>query len=273
MQKSKTIHPLKATLLILVVLGLLMLIPIKKLLTHLQFSDFQSNYLSLFFKMTLIFSLSYFIIKRLKIENISGVSPKYKWKFKVLNLIPFYLFLIGIASVASKDFSEVIPFNILLLFIGCLSVGFAEEFLFRGVLQPLFLSVYISKKRGLFNSVFYAALSFGLFHLINLFSSESILPVFTQVIYATFIGFFFGVMVLKTNKIVPLAITHAFINFFFSLQFLPGLKPEVIEDNTISLESLITPIFLTLPLFIIGLILLPKINIEKVKEKLPSNLN
>ncbi len=273
MPKSKTIHPFIATLLILVVLGLLMLIPIKKLLTYLQFSDFQSDYTNLIFKMTIIFSLSYFIIKRLKIENISGMSPKYKWKLKALNLIPFYLFLIGIASVASKDFSEVIPINILLIFIGCLSVGFAEEFLFRGVLQPLFLSAYISKKRGVFIGVFYAALSFGLFHLINLFSSESVLPVFIQVIYATFIGFFFGVMVLKTNKIVPLAIIHALINFFFSLQFLPGLKPTVIEEASNDIGSTIAPLLLTLPLFIIGLILLTKINIEEVKEKLPSNFN
>ena len=271
MLKSKTIHPFKATLLILVVLGLLMLIPIKKLLAHLQFSEFQSEYTNLIFKMTIVFSLSYFIIKRLKIENISGMSPNYKWKFKALNLIPFYLFFIGIASVASKDFSEVIPFNILLLLTGCLSVGFAEEFLFRGVLQPLFLNAYISKKRGVFIGVFYAALSFGLFHLINLFSSETVLPVLVQVIFATFIGFFFGVIVLKTNKIVPLAITHALINFFFSLQFLPGLKPAAIEKASNDIGSAIAPLLLTLPLFIIGLILLPKINIEEVKEKLTSN--
>lgn len=273
MLKSKTIHPIKATILILVVLGLLMLIPLKKLLSHLQFSDFQSDYTNLFFKMSLVFSLSYFIIKRLKIENISGMSPNYKWKFKALNLIPFYLFLIGIASVASKDFSEVIPFNLLILFTGCLSVGFAEEFLFRGLLQPLFLSAYVSKNRGVLIGVFCAALSFGLFHLINLFSSESVLPVFTQVIYATFIGFFFGVMVLKTNKIMPLAITHGLINFFFSLQFLPGLKPALIEETPNDIGSAIAPLLLTLPLFIIGLILLPKINIEEVKEKLPSNFN
>ena len=273
MLKSKTIHPFKATLLILVVLGLLMLIPIKKLLTHLQFSDFHSDYTNLIFKMTIIFSLSYFAIKKLKVENISGMSPNYKWKFKYLNLIPFYLFLIGIASVASKDFSEVIPFNIIILFTGCLSVGFAEEFLFRGVLQPLFLSASISKKRGVFIGVFYAALSFGLFHLINLFSSESVLLVLIQVIFATFIGFFFGIMVLKTNKIVPLAITHALINFFFSLQFLPGLKSAVIEETSNDIGSAITPLLLTLPLFIIGLILLPKISIEQVKEKLPLNFN
>ena len=273
MLKNKTTNPFTATFLILIVIGLLMLIPLKKILTQFQFSEFQSDYTNLIFKMSIILSLSYFAIKKLKIENISGMSPNYKWKFKVLNLIPIYLFLIGIASVASKDFSEVIPFNILILFTGCLSVGFAEEFLFRGLLQPLFLSAYISKKRGVLIGVFCAALSFGLFHLINLFSSESVLPVLIQVVFATFIGFFFGVMVLKTNKIVPLAITHGLINFFFSLQFLPGLIPAVIEEASNDIGSAIAPLLLTLPLFIIGLILLPKINIEEVKKKLTSNFN
>jgi len=271
MPRSKSINPIKATALILIAMGLLMSIPIKSIVLHYQFSEFQSDYIALCIKMNILFLLSYLAIKRLNIEHIAGMSPDYKWKYKSLNLIPFYIFLIGMASVASKDFTEVIPFNVLLLFIGCLSVGFAEEFLFRGVLQPLFLHAYISKKRGLLFGVGAAAFSFGLFHLINLFSSESILPVITQVIYATFIGFFFGVMVLKTNKIVPIAITHALINFFFSIQFLPGLQPENIPDNTESIGALIIPILLPFPLFCIGLILLPKINIAKVKEKLLTN--
>ncbi len=270
MLKTNSINPFKATLLLLVVIGLLMFIPLKNILIQFQISEFQANYSNLIIKMSIIFSLSYAVIKRLKIENISGISPSYTWKFKSLNLIPIYLFLIGIASVASTDFSEVIPFNILILFMGCLSVGFAEEFLFRGVLQPLFLKAFITKKRGIFLSVFYAALSFGLFHLINLFSSTSILPVFIQVIYATFIGFFFGVMLLKTNKIVPLAITHALINFFFSLQYLPNINPVVPEYNSSGIAAIITPVLLPLPLFIIGLILLPKVNKATVIKKLHS---
>jgi membrane protease YdiL (CAAX protease family) len=264
MLQSKITTPFKATVITLLLVGLLMLIPIKSILIKLQFPDFQAEYFSLFLKMGIIFFFSYYAIKRLKFKTISGISTKYKWKHQLLNLTPLYLCLLGIASIANKDFSEVILLDIIILFIGCMAVGFAEEFLFRGFLQSLFLNKYISKKRGLFIGVFLPALSFGLFHLINLLKSDFILPVFVQVIFATFIGFFFGVILLKTNKIIPLAITHALINFFFSIQFLPNLTPITKEETTTS----IAPLLITLPLFIIGLFLLKKINKEEIKEKL-----
>ena len=269
MSRFKSKNPITATCIALIFIGCIMIIPIRPLLTTVGLSKFQTEYISLFIKMTFIFTLSFLAVKTLKIEKIVGISPEYKWKNKALNLIPIYLFLLGIASVISKDFSEVIPFNIVILLIACLSVGFAEEFLFRGVLQALFIKKYYKKKNGILVSIFSSSFAFGLFHLINLFKSETVGPVLIQVIFATFIGFFFGVMVLKTNKIIPLAITHALINFFFSLQLLPGLNISVQEDNTISLA----PIIIFLPLLTIGILLLKKVNREEIKEKLNANHN
>jgi len=215
--------------------------------------------------MSLIFFIGYMIISKNNLKPIAGLSNKYQWKNKLLNISPLYLFILGIASVASKDFSEVIPFNIIMLLTGCLAVGFAEEFLFRGVIQSLLLEKHAHKRNGIFKAVFTAALIFGLFHLINLFKNDNVLAVLIQVVYATIIGFFFGVLVLKTNKIIPLAITHALINFFFSLQFLPGLNTE--QDNS-SEETSIAAIIIVLPLLIIGLISLYKLNKETIQEKI-----
>ena len=266
MSRFKSKNPITATFIALIFIGCIMIIPIRPLLTTVGLSKFQTEYISLFIKMTFIFTLSILAVKTLKIEKIVGISPEYKWKNKALNLIPIYLFLLGIASVISKDFSEVIPFNIVILLIACLSVGFAEEFLFRGVLQALFIKKYYQKKNGILVSIFSSSLAFGLFHLINLFKSETVWPVLIQVIFATFIGFFFGVMVLKTNKIIPLAITHALINFFFSIQFLPSLTPNSSQASEVS----IAPLLITLPLFITGLIIIKKINKTEVEKKLDS---
>lgn len=86
-----------------------------------------------------------------------------------------------------------------------------------------------------------------------------------QVVFAIFIGFFFGVLVLKTNKLVPVAITHALINFSFSLAFLPSLKP--MQDDVVDTLS-IAPVIVTLPLFIIGLLIYKKLDKIEIIEKL-----
>ena len=58
---------------------------------------------------------------------------------------------------------------------------------------------YKDHKNGLFLGVFIPASFFGLFHLVNLATSDQVLPVLIQVIFATFIGFFFGVLLVVAN--------------------------------------------------------------------------
>ena len=266
------IKKLHITILILVTLlffGLVMLIPVDKLLALLSFTKFQIEYFSLFLKMGFLFIVGFLIIKKNNLDPVVGLSPKYKWTHKILNVTPVYLFIIGIASVISKDFSEVVPINTLTLLIGCLAVGFAEEFIFRGIIQGLLLKKNAHKKNGIVMSVFFAALIFGLFHLLNLFKNGNATAVIIQVVYATIIGFFFGVLVLKTNRIIPLAITHALINFFFSLQFLPGLNtPQNISTD----ETSVAAILIVLPLLIIGFINLRKLDKDLILEKTNASL-
>ncbi len=267
MKNIKNISPVIYAIITLVAFGIIGLLPIDTILTKMSLSDFQSEYIGLTIKMTFILIISYRIIKVLKIESIIGLSSKYSWKFKYLNIIPVYLIILGVLSVISKDLTQIHIENLLLLLFACLTVGFAEEFLFRGVLQSLFLKKYLEHKNGLLISILSPAIFFGLFHLINLTNNDDVFAVLIQVIFATFIGFFFGVLVLKTNKIIPVALTHGLINFFFSIAFLPSIK--VTEETGAS----ITPILIFLPLFIIGLVVLKKIKKEDVMKKLNESFN
>lgn len=274
MKFIKNMSPFLFAFAMLFAIGLFMLIPIESLFENFKISKFEFEYINIFIKMSILFILCYIIIVRLKLKTIAGLSSKYKWKFKYLNLIPIYLFIIGLLTVASKDLSQIQPSNLLILLFGCLAVGFGEEFIFRGLLQPLFLKRYIKHRRGLFLGVFIPALFFGLFHLVNLINNEQVLPVLIQVVFATFIGFFFGVLVLKTNKLIPLAITHGLINFFLSLQTLPSINDASV--NNVSQEGLgaaLGPLILFLPLFIIGLIIIKKMNKESTQEKLQASFN
>jgi len=267
MKKVKNISPVLFLFFMLVVFGVIVLLPIDTILINMSFSDFQSEYIGLTIKMGFIFIISYRLIKKMRIGNIAGFSSNYGWKFKYLNIIPSYLIIIGILSILSKDLAQIHIENLLLLLFACLTVGFAEEFLFRGLLQSLFLKKYISHKNGILIGTLIPAIIFGLFHLINLTNNDNVSAVFIQVVFATFIGFFFGVLVLKTNKIIPIAITHGLINFFFSIAFLPSIK--VMEEMGFS----IAPIILTLPLIIIGLFVLRKIKKEDVLKKLNESFN
>ena len=134
MKFIKNMSPFLFAIAMLLAIGLFMLIPLESLFENKNISNFESEYLVIFIKMSLLFISSYIIIVKLKLKIIAGLSSKYKWKFKYLNLIPIYLFIIGLLTVASKDASQIQPSNLLILLFGCLAVGFGEEFIFRGLL-------------------------------------------------------------------------------------------------------------------------------------------
>lgn len=274
MKFIKNISPFLFAFAMLFTIGLFMLIPTESVFENKNISKFKFEYINIFIKMSFLFIFCYIIIAKLKLKPIAGLSSKYKWKFKSLNLLPIYLFIAGLLTVSSKDVSQIQPTNLLILLFGCLAVGFGEEFIFRGLLQPLFLKRYIKHPRGMLLGVFIPALFFGLFHLVNLIDRQQVVPVLIQVVFATFIGFFFGVLVLKTNKLLPLAITHGLINFFLSLQTLPSLNDALVNNvSEDGIGAAIGPLILFFPLFIIGLIILIKMNKESTREKLEASFN
>tara|TARA_B100001059_G_scaffold220744_1_gene243050 strand:+ start:386 stop:1228 length:843 start_codon:yes stop_codon:yes gene_type:complete len=271
-RSPKEVNPFFLGIAILTIIGIIMWLPLDRLITEPDFSSFQVEYVILAIKMLLIFSIGLLLIKRLNEKALSGIGSKYNWTFKYLNLIPFYLFLLGIVGFINKDISSIDFSNVVLLLISCLLVGFAEEFVFRGYLQPVFLKKYISHKNGIFLGVLFPAIFFGTSHLLNLSVNDNVPQVIGQSIYAIFIGFFFGVVLLKTNKLIPLAITHGLINFFFLFGLLPSLNnnTEPVEAMALSeqIVSAAAPLLIFIPLFVIGLILLRKITKDDVEKKI-----
>ena len=199
------------TIAILAVIALIMLMSTEAMFNNVINDDFKLEYVGLTFKMGLLFLIGYGFIRMLKTQTLAGLSRHFPWRFKYLNLIPVYLFIIGLLSIYAQDFSLIDITNLILLLFACIMVGFAEEYLFRGLVQPLFLKKYGTRKNGIFMSILLTSLFFGVFHLINLAKNDNVGQVLVQVVFAIFIGFFFGVLVLKTNKLIPIAITHGLI--------------------------------------------------------------
>ena len=261
----KNQSPFVLTIALLCVIALIILMPTEAMFSKVSSDDFKLEYVDRTFKMGLLFLIGYSFIRMLKVQTLAGLSKRFLWRFRYLNFVPAYLIIIALLGLSTQDLSAIAPINLMLLLIGCLMVGFAEEYLFRGLLQPLFLKKYGLRKNGIFMSILLTSFFFGVFHLLNLVKNDNVGQVLVQVVFAIFIGFFFGVLVLKTNKLVPVAITHALINFSFSLAFLPSLKPMQDDfDETVSLA----PIILTLPLLIIGLFIYKKLDEKEIIEKM-----
>lgn len=84
-----------------------------------------------------------------------------------------------------------------------------EEVAFRGVILSLFLTRYPKP-----TSVVIAALSFGAIHLLNLASGREWTWVLGQAAWATILGLFYGVVVLKSSSLWPAMLVHYLGNLF-----------------------------------------------------------
>jgi len=84
-----------------------------------------------------------------------------------------------------------------------------EEVAFRGVILSLFLTRYPKPA-----SLVIAALSFGVTHLGNLASGRELAWVLGQVLWASILGLFYGVVVLKSGSLWPAMLVHYLSNLF-----------------------------------------------------------
>ncbi len=276
MYSIKNNNPFITSLGLIILIAIIFSLPIDALFSENYFSEFQIEYIVLTLKMSSLFTIAFIGIKKVGLLSLSGLSRKNPWSFKLLNAIPIYLFALGILSFIGNDLTHIQISNVILLFIACMAVGFAEEFIFRGLLVPLFIKKYRYHRKGIFLSIFFSALFFGLSHFINLSVNDNIPQVIAQVIFATFMGIFFGAVLLKTNKLIPIAITHGLINFFFLFGTLPAIHSNsevTTQELSEQIAGAIPSILLFLPLLIVGLIISRKINRDRTVKKLPTQGN
>ena len=242
-------------------------LPLNFLLDNFDFTVQQSNNIDRIIKNVVLTFLAFIVIKKLNISQLSGLSKQLSFKNKYLVIIPMYLVIFGGLSLIGIDLSNVTIVDSILLCLAMLSVGFVEEFIFRGILQSAFLKKYVQHKFGVYIGIFVPAFLFGALHLINL-DISNIAASISQVVYAFFIGSAFGAILLKTNRLVPLAILHGIIDIVFSINTLrdneaiPGqLEPQSIGDA-------IGSMLFVLPLFIVSLFIIRRISKESILCKL-----
>ena len=88
-------------------------------------------------------------------------------------------------------------------------VGFVEEMLFRGFL----FSAMLSKERAAV-AIIVSSLTFGMVHIINLFTGQTSFETIVQMIFAVSWGFILTFVFYKSGSIFPCIIVHSMIDAF-----------------------------------------------------------
>lgn len=123
----------------------------------------------------------------------------------VLANFPFTALIGGSAQILRTDL-------IALFLLECLSIGFMEEMLFRGLLQDTVTRLLENKPHKEIFTVLITSAIFGLSHLINLFAGANIGATFLQAGYSVLIGAMLSAIIIKTNNIWLCVILHALFN-------------------------------------------------------------
>ena len=113
-------------------------------------------------------------------------------------------------------------YRVFLFFIECLSVGFFEEILFRGIILLFLVKRFSHEKHGVLLSIVLSSALFGYFHFFNILSGASLSDTVLQVGYSFLVGMMWAIMYLKTGNLWLTMILHATYNFFGQVMFYLG---------------------------------------------------
>lgn len=112
-----------------------------------------------------------------------------------------------------ESLSTASIFDTLSLLLYATLVGFAEEFLCRGLILDEMLKRNSDNRRQVIISIILSGLLFGLMHLTNFFSDQGIIETISQIIQATCVGFLFGAIYYRSKNIWLVVFLHALWDF------------------------------------------------------------
>ena len=93
-----------------------------------------------------------------------------------------------------------------LFVISMAGVGFLEEIIFRGFLFKALC------KDGLKQAILISSMTFGIGHIINLFTGAELFSTLLQIAYAISIGYLFTILFLCADSLIPCILTHSAVN-------------------------------------------------------------
>ncbi len=217
----------------------------------------------------LIFSLIILLLRKkinILIKHRMGFLKSIK-KGMPLIIISLLILLSNIYDLSSQNIDIL---NLVSLIFLAITIGLAEEFLFRGWLQNEIVDSYKDNRRQIIMSIIISGVLFGLVHLINAFSGQDIFTTIMQVIQTSAIGILLGSIYYISKNIWSVVALHSIYDFVILLGEVNSYK-DCVNNPNISVAMNIFTIIITICYSVIYLIgayfILQKSNVYKITKE------
>ena len=122
-----------------------------------------------------------------------------------------FLYFIPLLLIISVNLWSGININnslseIICYIISMINIGFIEEIIFRGFLFKMM------EKDDLKSAIIVSSITFGIGHIINLFTGGEFLSTLMQVFYCISIGYLFVLIFHKSGSLIPCIMCHSIFN-------------------------------------------------------------
>ena len=150
--------------------------------------------------------LSFFLIgliiylDRVKYYGLVGVKDSKKFLYFIPLLLIISVNLWSGINI-NNSLSEIICY-----IISMINIGFIEEIIFRGFLFKMM------EKDELKSAIIVSSITFGIGHIINLFTGGEFLSTLMQVFYCISIGYLFVLIFHKSGSLIPCIMCHSIFN-------------------------------------------------------------
>ena len=139
-------------------------------------------------------------LDRVKYYGLVGVKDSKKF----LYFIPLLL-IISINLWSGININNSLS-EIICHIISMINIGFIEEIIFRGFLFRMM------EKDDLKSAIMVSSITFGIGHIINLFTGGEFLSTLMQVFYCISIGYLFVLIFHKSGSLIPCIMCHSIFN-------------------------------------------------------------
>jgi membrane protease YdiL (CAAX protease family) len=215
------------------------------------------------------------VIAWLGLIHEAGFTPFSQWKSLWL-IWPLVIYSVlngsevldGTFNVNWADGGLMLLFTLLYI-----SVGLIEEILIRGLMLPLMLRQWGSTKGGVYKAVLISSAIFGLAHLANLvMGRRDLLTTGAQITYGIFFGVFFAALVLRNKSIWPAIFGHFLFDWAGNFKDVTVGNVFTRVEPTTTVDGALITVAILLPLLLIGLFYLRKVEPAESAEAMPSGL-
>ena len=160
----------------------------------------------------LLFALLMLAIrKRLGTLKYKGKSFSYGIKRGIPIFVVSIISLLG--SLTGIIGEEINISNLISLILLAITIGMAEEFFFRGLIQDEIVDAYGKTRREVIKSIIISGGIFGLVHLSNALGGQDFITTTMQVLQASSLGILLGSIYYVTKNIWTVVFLHSFYDF------------------------------------------------------------